>query len=87
MKFNILRKYLTDLTNSQWEKIERLLPKAKSGPGLSGRPSILLRIVINGILYVNKTGCQWRMLPKEYGNWNTIFGYFNRWSKTWVLGE
>lgn len=38
--------------------------------------------MINGILFVNKTGCQWRMLPPDFGHWNTVYGYFNKWSKS-----
>jgi putative transposase len=36
-----------------------------------------VRRIVNGILYVNKTGCQWRLVPKEFGHWNTIYGYFS----------
>jgi len=60
--------YPTDLTNSQYKLISRFLPEAKSGPGKKGRPANNLRTVINGILYVNKTGCQWRMLPPDFGH-------------------
>jgi len=35
----------------------------------------------NGILYLNKTGCQWRMLPQEFGHWSTIYGYCKRWRR------
>ena len=73
--------YPTDLSDSQWELLEHHLPKPKSGPGKPGRPACVLRSIVNGILYVNKTGCQWRMLPKEYGHWNTVYCYFNNWSK------
>jgi len=45
-----------------------------------------LRCVINGIFYVNKTGCQWRMLPTNIGNANTIYGYFRRWRQAGVWG-
>jgi putative transposase len=40
---------------------------------------------LDGIFYVNRTGCQWRYLPKSFGHWNTVYSYFNRWSKagTW----
>jgi putative transposase len=78
-------KYPTDLTDSQFNLIKKYLPQPKSGPGKVGRPPSDLRIVINGILYVNKTGCQWRMLPRDFGHWNTVFGYFNRWSKNGTL--
>jgi putative transposase len=37
--------------------------------------------VLNGILYVNKTGCQWRMLPKDFGPWETVYGDFRRWRR------
>lgn len=77
--------YSTDLTDSQYKLISRFLPQAKSGPGKKGRPASDPRTVINGILYVNKTGCQWRMLPGDFVHWNTVYGYFSRWSKdkTW----
>ena len=78
--------YPTDLTDAQWELLKELLPEPKSGPGKPGRPTVNIRQAVNGILYVNKTGCQWRMLPKEFGDWNTVYHYFNNWRKdgTWV---
>ena len=78
--------YPTDLTDAQWELLKELLPKSKSGPGKPGRPTVNIRQAVNGILYVNKTGCQWRMLPKEFGDWNTVYHYFNNWRKdgTWA---
>ena len=73
--------YRTDLTTKQWQLIQPLLPRPKKVPGGPGRPPSDLRIMINGVLYVVKTGCQWRMLPKEFGPWKTVYGYFNRWSQ------
>jgi putative transposase len=72
----------TDLTDGQWSLVERHVPQSKSGPGKRGRPSSDLRRVVNGILYVNKTGCQWRMLPSDFGLWPTVYGYFYRWSRS-----
>jgi putative transposase len=43
-----------------------------------------VRRIVNGILYLNKTGCQWRMIPQEFGHWNTIYGYFKRWRRAGV---
>ena len=71
--------YQTDLTDPQWELLQELLPKPKSGSGKPGRPTIDIRQAINGILYLNKTGCQWRMLPRESGNWNSVYYYFKKW--------
>ena len=76
--------YPTDLTDSQWELLQELLPKPKSGPGKPGRPTINIRQAINGIMYVDKTGCQWRMLPREFGNWNSVYYYFKKWREDGV---
>ena len=49
-------------------------------PGGRGRPpKVDMRQILNGILYLNKTGCQWRMIPPTFGHWSTIYGYFKRW--------
>ncbi|MCX7851740.1 MAG: IS5 family transposase [Caldilineales bacterium] len=70
------RNYPSDLTDSQWNIIQELVPPAKSG----GRPrSLDMRQVINGILYVVVSGIQWRMLPKEYPKWQSVYYYFRTW--------
>lgn len=74
--------YPTDLTDSQWEYIKELIPKAKRG----GRPrSLAMRQVINAILYVTVGGIQWRMLPREYPSWKSVYHYFWVWRRdgTW----
>lgn len=69
-------KYPTDLTNKQWQRIKDLLPPAKTG----GRQRTTnLREVLNAILYVTKTGLQWRMLPHDFPPHNTVYGYFWQW--------
>jgi putative transposase len=75
--------YPTDLTDAQWAVIEPLLP----GPKPLGRPPANRRKIINGLLYMARAGCAWRMLPKEYGPWQTICGYFRKWCKNgfWEL--
>jgi transposase len=76
--------YPTDLTDRQWQVIEPLLPEAQSGPGKPGRPPSPRRRLVNALFYVVKTGCQWRQLPREFGCWQTVYGYFNRWSRSTV---
>lgn len=76
--------YPTDVSDEQWEILQLLLPKPKWHPGGPGRKPLELRCVLNGIFYVNKTGCQWRMMPKELGNGHTIYGYFRRWRREGV---
>jgi len=68
-------KYPSDLTDKQWQLIKRWLPKVAR----RGRPPIDRREVINAILYVVRSGCQWRMLPRDFPNWNTVYGVFRRW--------
>ena len=63
--------YPSDLTNREWEYIKRLIPAA-------------MRLTINAIFYINRTGCQWRHLPREYPPWQTVYGYFRTWRITGV---
>ncbi len=77
----IRTQYSSDLTSRQWQLIHKLLP-----PRLRrGRRPIERRWIINAILYVVRTGCQWRMLPKDFPNWNTVYGIFWHWRNdgTW----
>jgi putative transposase len=68
--------YPTDLTDSQWNIIQQLIPPAKSG----GRPRKLdMRMVVNGIVYVVVGGIQWRLLPREYPKWQSVYTYFRQW--------
>lgn len=73
--------YASDLSNEQWQVIRKLLPRHRR----RGRKPIYRRFVINAILYVARTGCQWRMLPKHFPNWCTVYGIFWRWRNdgTW----
>ena len=73
--------YPSELTNRQWQLIRQLLPQRAR----LGRRPIDRRRVINAILYVVRTGCQWRMLPKDFPNWSTVYGIFWRWRNngTW----
>jgi len=74
--------YPSDLTDAQWAVLAPLIPPPKSG----GRPRQLdMRQVVNAIVYIDRTGCQWRYLPKEYPTWKTVYWYFTRWQDdgTW----
>ena len=68
--------YPSDLTDAQWETLAPLLPPAKPG----GHPrTVDLREVVNGILYVLRGGCSWRMLPHDFPPWGTVWWYFRQW--------
>jgi putative transposase len=74
--------YPTDLTDEQWKILEPLVPAPQPGP----QPrKYTHREILNGIFYVNRTGCQWRMLPHDFPPWQSVYGYFYRWRKdgTW----
>jgi len=65
--------YPTDLTDAQWRVIEKRIPAAKPG----GRPrSADVREVLNGILYLVRTGCSWRQLPHDFPPWGTVHYYY-----------
>ena len=67
--------YPSDVTDEQWSLIESHIPPEKPG----GRPrSVAMREVINGILYLNRTGCSWRMLPHDLPPWGTVHYYYRR---------
>src|SRR5271166_4023298 len=68
--------YPSDLTAAQWSLIERLLPAPKP----KGRKRrVDLRKITNAILYVLKGGISWRMLPREFAPWKTVYHYFRLW--------
>ncbi len=70
--------YPSDLTDEQWAIIGKLDINKHWGPG---RPMRLdLRMVMNAILYVLRTGCQWRYLPKDYPNYNSVYYHFRKWN-------
>lgn len=76
------KSYPTDLTDAQWEIIAPLLPPPKHG----GRPrKVNLREVVNTILYLNRTGCQWDMLPHDLQPKSTAYEYFAQWRDGGVL--
>ncbi len=80
---------ITTISDELWDKIEDLLPYEKP-KNTVGRPAIPFRKVLNGILYVLRTGCQWKMLPKEFGSGSTCHRRFQQWiqlgifKKIWI---
>jgi putative transposase len=77
--------YPTDLSDEEWNQIQSLVPKPKSGKGKRGRPLKLeRRQLLNAIFYVVRSGCAWRLLPKDFGPWPTVYDYFRQWSQDWT---
>jgi transposase/DNA-binding phage protein len=70
-------RYESDLTDDEWAEIAPLIPPAKPG---GNKRSVDLREVVNGLMYILSTGCQWRAIPKDLAARSTLYGYFDRWS-------
>lgn len=70
-----------ELNDEQWQRLKRLLPPQKQA---QGRPCIDHRHILEGILWIHRTGSPWRDLPERYGPWQTIATRFYRWSKRGV---
>lgn len=70
-----------DLTEKQWQKLQPLLPPHKPK---TGRPNMDHRKVMNGILWILRTGAPWRDLPSRYGKWQTVSSRFYRWRRAGI---
>ena len=73
------KRYPTDLTDDQWERVAPLLPAPRSGTPRGGRPAADTREVLNAVFYLLRTGCAWRMLPPEFPCWKTVYTRFRLW--------
>lgn len=74
--------YPSDLSNAEWAQVRRVIPAPKTG----GRPAKhTRREIVNAILYVARTGCQWRALPHDLPPWSTAYWYFRLWRNDGTL--
>lgn len=71
------------LTNDQWECIEDIFPP----PAATGRPRVDRRMVVDGILWILRTGAPWRDLPEDFGKWGTVYDLFTTWNADGTLDE
>jgi transposase len=76
--------YPSDLTDDEWALVEPFIPPAKGG---GGKRRQNMRAVMNGVMYVLSTGCQWRYLPKDFPPKSTVHGYFVCWHCDGVLDQ
>lgn len=77
-------RYRTDLSDAEWAIIRPLIPPEKPG----GRHrSVDMREVLNAIFYLNKTGCSWEMLPKDFPPYSTVYYYHRRWQRRGVWSQ
>ena len=72
-----------ELTSEQWERIAPLLPPERTGR--RGRPPKDNRVMLNGMLWIARSGAQWRSLPESYGPWQSVHARFMKWRNDGVL--
>lgn len=70
-------RYPTDLTDAEWAEISPLIPPSRTG---GNKRTVNIREVVNGLMYLLGTGCQWRAIPKDLPPRSTVHDYFDRWS-------
>jgi putative transposase len=70
-----------ELTDAQWALIKDLVPGKKGDRGVTAADN---RLFVDAVLWIVRSGAPWRFLPAEFGNWNSVFQRFNRWSKNGV---
>ena len=70
-------RYPRDLTEEEWSRVEPLIPPAKHG---GRKREVEVREVVNGVMYVLSTGCQWRYIPKDLPPKSTVHDYLTRWN-------
>jgi putative transposase len=81
---NASDRYPSDLHDSEWQLLQPLLPAARK----RGRPRERdLREILNGIFYLTRSGCAWRLLPKDFGPWSTVHDYYRRWRRQGVWAQ
>jgi len=74
---NKRKSYASDVSDEEWMYLEQLIPAVQEG----GRPAVHdRREIVNGIFYIVRSGCSWRMLPNDLPCWKTCYHYFRLWS-------
>jgi transposase len=76
------QRYPSDLTDEEWLVIGPLIPRAKRG---GNKRTVVVRDVVNGLMYILSTGCQWASLPKDLPPRSTVNDYFRRWNDDGTL--
>ena len=74
------KRYPSDLKDKEWEILSKYIPKQKECPALKYE----LREIINGIFYVLRSGCSWRMIPHDYPDWQSVYQYFRKLRKSGI---
>ena len=74
------KRYPTDLTDEEWDRIVPFFPRMKAG--VTG---VDMREILNAIRYIARSGCGWRMLPKDFPPWQTVYWWFRRFMRRFLF--
>ena len=77
-------RYPSDLTDAEWSHVAPVIPPAKRG---GNERTVDIREVVNGLMYILSTGCQWRAIPKDLPPFSTLNSYFRRWDDDGTLAR
>jgi transposase len=72
------------MSDYEWDRIKEYIPPENTG---EGRPSKSNRLMLNGMLWIAKTGVPWRDLPERFGPWQTVYSRFRRWSESDIFKD
>ena len=75
-----MKNYPSDLTDNQWQVIKNLIDNER-------KRKYDLRGIVNAIMYITKSGCQWRMLPSDFAPWQSVYYYFRKWKRDGLIEE
>ena len=79
-------KHRYELKDSEWDRIAEMLPKKHPAKGKRGRQTKYdNRTVMNGIVWIARSGAPWRELPERYGNWKAVYARFQKWNEEGIL--
>ena len=79
-------RYRYELKDSEWNRIAEMLPKEHPPEGKRGRPTKYdNRTVMNGIVWIARSGAPWRELPERYGKWQAVYARFQKWNEQGII--
>ena len=73
--------YPSDMSDAEWEVFKPMLPRPK---GFGHPVEVDFREILNGIFYVQRTGCQWEMMPHDLPPYSTVYSYFRKWQRNGI---
>ncbi|MGN0742102.1 MAG: transposase [Candidatus Fimadaptatus sp.] len=74
-----------EVTSAEWKRIKDILPPERSGT--KGQPQIDNRNMLNGMLWILRSGCEWSDMPKRYGDWQIVYSRYREWQEDGIIEQ